>query len=218
METQNECKDIVEMETPKLDLEGRQQLMNQVNSFIKTQLKIGLDFGPIPGCGSRNVLLKSGAEKLAAIFNMYPEFIQLKEVLDHENVFFMYEYKCVMKNKKTGVKQAEAIGSCNNREKAKLNAVRMNGDTYGQINTLSKVAQKRAYVSAVIMATSLSNTFSSDEDTETEDTVKSMPEIKKVLVCAVCQKDIDQKVANYSAEKYGKFLCLPCQKNNTMDK
>jgi hypothetical protein len=214
MEDKTECKELVEMDTPRLDLEGRQQLMNQVNSFIKTQLNQGLYFGPIPGCGERNVLLKSGAEKLAAIFNMYPEFIRLKEVLDHENVFFMYEYKCVLKSKKTGVKQAEAIGSCNNREKAKLNAVKNTGDTYGQINTLSKVAQKRAYVSAVIMATSLSNTFSSDEDAEVVD----RPEIEKVLVCAVCQKDIDQKVANYSAEKFGKFLCLPCQKNNTMSK
>lgn len=210
----NEGNEIVEMETPRLDLAGRQQLMDQVNSFIKTQLKQGLDFGPIPGCGARNVLLKSGAEKLAAIFNMYPEFLQIKEILDHENVFFMYEYKCVLKSKKTGVKQAEAIGSCNNREKAKLNAVKANGDVYGQINVLSKIAQKRAYVSAVIMATSLSNTFSSDDDAEGVD----RPEIKKVLVCAVCQKDVDQKVANYSAEKFGKFLCLPCQKNNTMSK
>jgi formylmethanofuran dehydrogenase subunit E len=88
-----------------------------------------------------------------------------------------------------------------------MNAVAKSGDVYGQINTILKIAQKRAYLSATLMATALSNNFNS---IETEDEPEAQP--KQLLICAGCGKEIDQKVATFSSEKFGKLLCIPCQK------
>lgn len=54
-----------------------------------------------------------------------------------------------------------------------------------------------------------------DESTATPpapSTVKSPA--RNALVCHDCGADISQRVAEYSHSKFGKFLCLNCQKLN----
>lgn len=46
----------------------------------------------------------------------------------------------------------------------------------------------------------------------TEDVVKSKPE-NKVLSCMQCSKAITARVADFSAQKFGKILCVECQKS-----
>jgi len=196
-----------------LDIDFHKRRLEQLNEYIKSQMVVGIDYGSIEGITQKKVLLKPGAEKLCAIFNLYPEYIKTKEIFDTKNQFFLFEFKCVLKNRRNGQKVAEAIGSCNNKEKAKVNAIAKSGDVYGQINTILKIAQKRAYLSATLMATALSNNFNSIE-TE-EEGAAAEDKLKQLLICAGCGKEIDQKVATYSSEKYGKLLCIPCQKNRT---
>jgi hypothetical protein len=205
-----QTKDIAEIKESKelLDLEHQKRLMAQVNEYVKSQMVVGIDYGAIEGVTSKKVLFKPGAEKLCAIFNLYPEYFKTKEIFDTKNQFFFFEFKCVLKHRKTNQKVAESIGSCNNREKAKMNAVAKTGDVYGQINTISKIAQKRAYISATLAATALSNNFSAIEIEDADE----QPSTKQILACAACGKEIDQKVANYSAEKFGRLLCIVCQK------
>ncbi|MFL9456019.1 MULTISPECIES: hypothetical protein [Nostocales] len=97
--------------------------------FIKSVMKEGTDFGVVPGV-SKPSLLKPGAEKLAQLFNLRPEFQILESVSDwsgkehglEEPVFF-YRYKCVLfyprfpKDGEISKPVGEGIGSCNSLEK-----------------------------------------------------------------------------------------------------
>ncbi|MUH00618.1 hypothetical protein F7734_53465 [Scytonema sp. UIC 10036] len=97
--------------------------------FIKSVMREGVDYGTAPGV-SKPSLLKPGAEKLAQLFNLRPEFQILESVSDwsgkehglEEPVFF-YRYKCVLfyprfpKDGEQSKPVGEGIGSCNSLEK-----------------------------------------------------------------------------------------------------
>lgn len=183
----------------QVTLDESKQRLNLMNQFIKEQMRVGIDFGKIPGTGGRPTLFKPGAEKLEKIFGFYHEFYPLSKVEDFDKPFIMYQYKCVLKNKKTGIKEGESIGSCNSKEKAKITQ-----DPFTIMNTIDKIAQKRAFVGAVLNATALSNQFREEEDNEAN-------EVKTALVCCSCGQDIDKTVADFSARKYGKMMCRECQ-------
>lgn len=104
-----------------------------------------------------------------------------------------------------------------------------NEDIYSQVNTLQKMAQKRAMVGAVLIATRASGFLTQDmEDitvTEVEyhevgatdagvptgpshqGPVKQPPGEK----CSDCGKDTTQPVTAFSQKQYGRTLCFGCQ-------
>jgi len=87
-----------------------------LQEFVKEMMVEGLDFGFIPGCGDKPSLLKPGAEKLCDIFGL-SKFIEVTNRLeDWEIGLFSYEVKAVLTNKRTGLIEAEGIGSCNSKE------------------------------------------------------------------------------------------------------
>lgn len=131
--------------------------------FIKTYLTKGKDgdgdYGTITGCGDKKVLFKPGAEKLA---EFYRYGTRMKCVKEEENfgkekvsgVFFAYTYKCVvfpLGDSENTVGDCE--GSANSQERKFHGAPN---------NTVRKMAQKRAYVGAVIMSTRSSQWFTQD--------------------------------------------------------
>lgn len=187
----------------EISLEENNSRLKQMQRFIAEQMNDGIDYAVIPGTSGKPTLLKPGAEKLCQIFGFYPEFFKLNEVIDHENKFYYVEYKCVLKSKRNSIKQAEGIGSCNNKEKAKQSV-----DMYTQMNTINKVSQKRAYMAATLMATALSQRYGQDLDDDVEAPQKS------IFICVGCNSPITEKIAKYSKDKYGKTLCMECQKKN----
>ena len=205
MEKEKEIE-VVSDSVPKFEIsiEDSKGRLKEMQRFIAELMKDGIDYAVIPNTSGKPTLLKPGAEKLNQIFGFYPEFFKLNETIDHTTPFYYVEYKCVLKSKKTGVKQAEGIGSCNNREKAKLSV-----DMYTQMNTINKVSQKRAYMAATLIATALSQQYSQDLD---DDAV--IPEQKAINECIGCKTQITDKVAAYSQETYGKKLCFTCQGKN----
>ena len=78
------------------------------------------------------------------------------------------------------------------------------------LNTVLKLAQKRAYVGATLNANALSQFYTQD----LEDTVEEMKDSAgAVLSCVICGKEVSQKVAEYSKSKFkGKIVCYECQK------
>lgn len=179
--------------------------------FIKDQMHKDTDYGKIPGTGSKDTLFKSGAEKLMNIFGCYPEFSRQSTVEDHEKGYFFYGYKCVIRNKKTGVIMGEGIGSCNSKEKKNWIA-----NPWAAANTVDKMGQKRALVQAVLISFRLSAKFTQDvEDMDKEvlNDGKPMPPSTsgKELICSACKNAVAPKVADYSAQHHGRILCYPCQ-------
>lgn len=79
-------------------------------------MRDGTHYGIIPGCGSKKVLLQSGAQKLATAFSLRCECIERHQTdlpNDHREVRF----RVVMKSVSTGHIFGEGVGCCTTMEK-----------------------------------------------------------------------------------------------------
>lgn len=87
----------------------------EFRAFVKRCLVFGTDYGKIPGC-PKPVLFKPGAEKLAEIYGLAPEFDEMRAIEDWDAPLFYYKVKCRLYAKPSHVLVSECIGSCNSRE------------------------------------------------------------------------------------------------------
>jgi len=127
-----------------------------LQSFVREMMVPEVDFGLIPGC-KKPSLYKSGAEKLTDIFGLSKTFEIINRVEDWDKKIFHYEVKAVLVNKRTGMVEAEGLGSCCSKEKKYQYQ-----DAYNIINTIIKMAKKRAFIDAVLSATRSSGIFTQD--------------------------------------------------------
>lgn len=135
--------------------EARERI-NMLQSFVKEMMVPKIDYGFIPNC-EKPALFKSGAEKLCDIFGFSKQIEILNRVEDWEKGLFHYEVKTILINKRTGMIEAEGVGSCNSKERKYIKQ-----DSYSIINTILKMAKKRAFVDAVLSATRSSGIFTQD--------------------------------------------------------
>ncbi|SEF90326.1 hypothetical protein SAMN05660865_01296 [Caloramator fervidus] len=132
-----------------------------IQNFIKSQMKEGEDYGKIPG-SPKPSLFKPGAEKLCNLYGFTISVDILEKVENWKEGFFYYLCKCSLRSKKTGEIISEGLGSCNSKETkfAKQNP-------YTIVNTILKMAKKRALIDATLSATRTSGIFTQDiEDME----------------------------------------------------
>lgn len=128
-----------------------------IEVVIAKDLKSGVDYACIPGCGRKPALLKAGAEHLAAIFGFRSTSEIVHRIESLKDGFILYEVETSIIDK-TGNVVAVGLGSCNSRER------RYQRDFAGSLNTVLKMAKKRSYVDAVLTATGASGTFTQDID------------------------------------------------------
>lgn len=131
----------------------------QLKSFVKSQMIEGVDFGLIPGT-QKPSLYKPGAEKLCNIFQLGSRIVGEPIVVmdrDPANAFAMFTYTVEVFHIPSGKAIAQCQGSANSNEKKYMR--KPIGDL---LNTLQKMAQKRAHVGAVISATGASDFFTQD--------------------------------------------------------
>lgn len=98
----------------------------------------------------------------------------------------------------------------------------IDADANSKANTILKMAKKRAQIDAVLTVASLSEIFTQDfDDLPPEEEPTSKPTVEKVkedikttpdYYCADCGAGITPKVYDYSNEKFGRPLCMNCQK------
>lgn len=143
-----------------IEARNRVELMQR---FVAEMMVPGVDYGQIPGCPKPS-LLKPGAEKLCDIYGFSKQVEVINRLADWENGIFAYEIKVILTNKRTGLIEAEGLGSCNSREKKYIEQ-----DAYSIAGTVLKMAKKRALVDAVLSATRSSDIFTQDvEDLNNE--------------------------------------------------
>jgi hypothetical protein len=160
--------------------EARQRT-KMLQKFVKDMMIADVDYGIIKGCVKPS-LLKPGAEKLCEIFGFSKQVEILNRIEDWDKGLFHYEVKVILTNKRSGVIEAEGIGCCNSREKKFKNQ-----DSFSIVNTLLKMAKKRALVDAVLSATRSSGLFTqdieemnfNDEPQTPKSSVKPVPTITK---------------------------------------
>ena len=166
------------------ELESNMQKISSLHALIQNMLKKDYDYGIIPGT-VKPTLLKPGAEKICMLFGLTPKYEMIQNVENYKENFFSYSFKCsLIKNE---ILVAEGVGSCNSKEKRyryltvsnltpnytgesekvqdKYGNIKYrieNNEIYNSINTILKMAKKRAFVDAILQVASLSEMFTQD--------------------------------------------------------
>ncbi len=170
-----------------VDIDNISTTMNkiaQMQAVVQKTLKQGHDFGEVPGT-SKPTLLKPGGEKICMLFGLNPEYEFLQTTEDYDKEFFSYNIRCTLF--RNGQPVAQGVGSCNSKEKKYryinvdtipdnyMGASESFTDKYGRtkykinnpdicslVNTILKMAKKRAFIDAVLQVASLSEVFTQD--------------------------------------------------------
>jgi hypothetical protein len=214
----------VEESVPRfvLSVGEMQHRIQELQAFVRSQMVKDVDYGVIPGT-KKPTLYKSGAEKLAAMYGFAQHVEVANKIEDWEREFFHYEVRVQLVNKRTGVVEAQGVGSANSRETRyrwrwvperdvpqgadKSTLVRRAGK-YGPlyridnenpadvVNTVLKMAKKRALVDAVLSATRSSGIFTQDAD--------DFPDPEEVDAAAEPSEDARSKVREAAARAAAK--------------
>jgi len=155
------------------NIEQVSQQLQAIDNFqvvVQKTLRPEQDYGTIPGT-NKPTLLKPGAEKILMLMGLTSEYEIVDKVEDYTNGFFAYTVKSSLL--KNGQLITEGFGSANTKE----NRYRQNEwsdvekkkvwtgdyqDPYTLVNTVLKMAKKRAQVDAALTVGSLSNVFTQD--------------------------------------------------------
>ena len=166
--------------------------------LVRQTLIDGHDYGVIPGT-NKPTLLKPGAEKIAKLLGLADTYEILSKTEDWKGGFFAYEVRAILTHR--GEVVSTGLGECNSMEakyrwrwlwpddvpegidhtklvfrKTKNDGKQYrveNDDIYSQVNTLLKMAKKRALVDAALSASRLSDIFTQDiEDLKENGVIK----------------------------------------------
>jgi hypothetical protein len=168
--------------------------VQELQAFVKTVMKAGVDYGVIPGTGGKPSLFQPGAQKLCEIYGFAVEYANVDgSILDWQTPLFFFRKRCILTSRRDGRFVCDGVGSCNSREdryayrwvserdiprgmdKSSLRSrtkgkrgeeytqYRLpNDDIYSLVNTMEKMAAKRALVHATLNATRSSGQFTQD--------------------------------------------------------
>lgn len=131
-------------------------LQTGLHEFVMTELIEGTDYGKINGY-NKPTLLKPGAEKICRYLELSIEYTVEHRYEDWKKGFFLYELKVSLRQLDNGTVAAEGIGSANTKEAAFAQP-----DGYPQLNTVIKMAKKRALVDAALNVSATSGHFTQD--------------------------------------------------------
>lgn len=155
----------------KQDLDVARERRRLLVEFVQSQMKQGIDgdYAVIPGTKKQS-LLKPGAEKLAKLFGLGVRIsLKDKEIDFHQN-FAMFSYTMEAYHLQTGTVIAQCEGSANSHEikyKTRYKDGAREETPIGDVmNTLMKMAQKRAYVGVIIQAVGASDFYTQDIEDE----------------------------------------------------
>lgn len=144
-------------------LEQAKENFQRLHQVTKELMQKGVDYDTIPGT-PKPTLLKPGAEHLLQFFGLGHRVQRVEAREDWDNGFFYYCYRVsVFKARPmpdgSVYEQiiAECEGSANSKEKRYRNQ-----DVFTLVNTLQKMAIKRALVGATLQATGTSGMFTQD--------------------------------------------------------
>lgn len=154
--------------------------------FVKSQMINQVDYGRF-GKANKDSLLKAGAEKLCRLYGLGHRIVKEEDVIDRENNFVLCSRTVAVYSLKTDQVLSEGQGSMNSEERKDLKL-----NPLGSINNLQKMAWKRAFVAAVISATSASEIFTQDfEDAEDERAQKKVEQYR-IPVGSIRGKTFDE--------------------------
>ena len=155
---------------PQISLNEMEKAIREMQDFVNKLFVEGEHYGVIVK-GQKPTLLKPGAELLLNLYGYGLKMEKVKEVEDWDKPFFYYEYKAIVYSKKNGWVEAEGFGSANSKEKKwafdRYGKPQPPEYIYSMVNSIQKIAQKRAMVAPTLIACRASALFTQDlEDME----------------------------------------------------
>jgi len=235
-------------------IEKYNQFLDNYDQFIDKQMKSETDYGIIPGT-QKPTLYLAGAQKLEKLFFLTSKTDLSEKVIADDYSFLKYAYRTSIYRGQTLVATCEGTCNSKEKkyrfetvfdnqatEEQKKNGkletrtskagkpysiyVVEKKEFYDIENTIMKMAQKRAYVGAILTATNSSGRFTQDiEDMDLGNKVIKQPvtQVGKVkpaseigkLFCSECGNPISQAEADYSDRKWNAKLCRTCQGKQT---
>ena len=134
--------------------------VNAVHQILEKVMKRGTHYGMVPGCGSKMVLLKPGADLLAMTFRLVPQFkIERTDLPDGHREF---DVTCSMFTP-SGELLGQGVGSASTMEKKyRYRGGQENADIADTYNTVLKIAKKRAHIDATLTVTGAADLFTQD--------------------------------------------------------
>ena len=125
-------------------------------------LRRGIDFGVI----RKKNLFKAGAEKVAVAYGLCQRYHMESKIENQETGFFFYAVRCDLVKIVDGKEYiiTSSYGSANTREGRTGSQ-----SPYDGANSALKMAQKRALVSAALSLGCMSDSFTQDIESDTED-------------------------------------------------
>jgi len=188
---------------PVMSVEQAVQRYKMMVEVVRELLNEGTDFGAIPGT-DKPTLLKPGAEKLCTFFGLQPHAVLLEAREDWDGGFFYYRYQCQLRRGEHVIAAAEGSANSREKKyrwrkvpefaatkEEKASAVKReektskngkpyfmltieNAEPFDLVNTLQKMAQKRAHIASTLLAVNASEFFTQDledfVDSQSEDT------------------------------------------------
>lgn len=175
----------------------------EATDLIAKALVKGTDYGVIPGTGKKAVLLQPGGERLLKAFGCRCEYEIVSQEIDHDHAFTWEKKKKKWNNRTYNdktftweVERGESLGLYRYVVRAtvvqRVPGFPVVGSSIGEAstmeskyvdrprecaNTVLKMAQKRAMVSAVKEAFGLSDRFTVDLEDQQEDQPAPAPEV-----------------------------------------
>ena len=148
------------------------QMRDALTQLFNELLELGKDFDRLP-CTDKPILLKPGAEMLCKVFKLAPGKVEvLDKEIDWDKGIFAYTVGMPLIHIDSGSMIAYGTGAANSHEKkyryrkSKDEQGRdiqiENSDPADGMNTLIKMASKRAFIDAVLKATAASRMFTQD--------------------------------------------------------
>ena len=173
----------------EISIQEAKERMEHLEEYVRETMVKGVDYGVIEGYNKPS-LFKPGAEKLCDAFGLSKRFDVIHRTEDWEKGIFYYEVKATLISKSSSMIEAEGIGSCNSKENQYAG-----NDPFASVNTIIKMAKKRALVDAVLSATRSSSIFTQDiEELGKRDPIDPMKNNSKI------SKTTLKKIFQLSAE------------------
>lgn len=167
------------------------QKIASFQTIVRSTLKDGHDYGVIPGTGDKPTLLKPGAEKVLMLLGLTSEYQVVEEVRDYQKGFFAFTIRCRLSRSgllvteglghantkenryssrwvsKSKIPEGVDVNSLKTREaEGKYGKYTQylieNDDVCTLVNTILKMAKKRAQVDAALTVGALSDIFTQD--------------------------------------------------------
>ena len=198
--------------------------ISTLQAVIQQTLKKDHDYGVIPGT-NKPTMYKPGGEKICMMFGLTPNYDFMDKTENYKDGFFAYNVRCTLYKNEKAVSQG--VGSCNSWEK-KYRYINSNtppegvapedaksfADKWGNVkykidnpdpcdlvNTILKMAKKRAFVDAVLQVASLSEVFTQD----LEDMREYLQQEQQASTENMTVEEVEKIVVNFGKHK-GKTL------------